>query len=131
MNIDDVAQRLKERAAKTIISTMNLKQRPNLNSLSEKKRVAMDCFVDAIERIDNLPMDIKRDWITWVFYTQKFLNDEQTDQFIKALLISGKDYEFAFFVNELNQTARSKLIQAHREVTPQIALTIQAENFLM
>jgi len=130
MNFNDVAQRLKERAAKTVLSTMKMKQRPDLDRLSDKKRVAMDCFVDAIESIDNLPYDVKRDWITWVFYTQKFLNDNQTDQFVKALLVSGKDYEFAFFVKDLNERQRSKLI-THHKIAPEITLSIQPENYLM
>ena len=129
MNFDQVAQRLKERAAKTILSTMKLKQRPDLDTLSEKKRVAMDCFVDAVESIDDLDWKVRRDWITWIFYTQRFLSDEQTDQFIKALLISGNDYEFVFFTNELNTKQRSKLIQ-QKKIVPEIILH-NPENYLM
>ena len=129
MNFDQVAQRLKERAAKTILSTMKLKQRPDLDTLSEKKRVAMDCFVDALESIDDLDWTVRRDWITWIFYTQRFLSDEQTDQFIKALLISGNDYEFVFFTNELNTKQRSKLIQ-QKKIMPEIILH-NPENYLM
>ena len=129
MNFDQVAQRLKERAAKTVLSTMKLKQRPDLDTLSERKRVAMDCFVEAVESIDDLDWAVKRDWITWIFHTQRFLSDEQTDQFIKALLISGNDYEFVFFTNELNTKQRSKLIQ-QKKIAPEIILH-NPESFLM
>ena len=129
MNFDQVGQRLKERAAKTILSTMKLKQRPDLDTLSEKKRVAMDCFVDAVESIPDLDWPVRRDWITWIFYTQRFLSDEQTDQFIKALLISGNDYEFVFFTNELNTKQRSKLIQ-QKKIVPEIILH-NPETYLM
>ena len=129
MNIDQIGQRLKERAAKTVLSTMKLKQRPDLDTLSDKKRVAMDCFVEAVESIDDLDWPVKRDWITWIFYTQKFLSDEQTDQFIKALLISGNDYEFIFFTNHLNKQQKQKLIQ-RQKIAPEITLT-NPENYLM
>ena len=129
MNFDQVGQRLKERAAKTILSTMKLKQRPDLDTLSEKKRVAMDCFVDAVESIPDLDWPVRRDWITWIFYTQRFLSDEQTDQFIKAMLISCNDYEFVFFTNELNTKQRSKLIQ-QKKIAPEIILH-NPESYLM
>jgi len=129
LNLDSIGQRLKERAARTVLSTMKLKQRPDLDTLSDKKRVAMDCFVDAIENIDDLDWPVKRDWITWVFYTQKFLSDEQTDQFIKALLVSGHDYEFVFFTNEINQKQKSKLIQ-HKKIVPEIILQ-NPDGYLM
>ena len=130
MKFDALAQRLKERAAKTVLSTMKLKQRPDLARLSDKKRVAMDCYVEAIESIDNLDWDIKRDWITWIFYTQKFLSDEQLDQFITALEIAVKDYDFIFFTQAFNQKQKAKLIP-HEGLTPEITLSIQPENYLM
>ena len=108
---------------------MKLKQRPDLDTLSDKKRVAMDCFVEAVESIDDLDWPVKRDWITWSFYTQKFLSDEQTDQFIKALLISGNDYEFIFFTNHLNKQQKQKLIQ-RQKIAPEITLN-KPENYLM
>ena len=127
---DKVAQRLKERAAKTVLSTMNLKQRPDLNRLSEKKRVAMDCYVDAIDSIEDLDHDVKRDWITWIFYTQRFLSDVQIDQFIKALTIAVHDYEFVFFTKEFNEKQRGQLIEKYK-LAPEIKLSIIPENFLM
>jgi len=130
MKLDALAQRLKERAAKTVLSTMKMKERPDLTRLSDKKRVAMDCYVDAIESIENLQWDIKRDWITWIFYTQKFLSDEQLDQFIKALEIAVKDYDFVFFTQAFNQKQKAKLIQ-HKDLAPEITLAITPENYLM
>lgn len=130
MTLEELGQRLKDRAAKTVLSTMKMKERPDLSRLSDKKRVAMDCYVDAIESIDNLQWDIKRDWITWIFYTQKFLSDEQLDQFITALEIAVKDYDFIFFVNKLNQKQTAKLIQ-HKDIAPEITLTLHPENYLM
>ena len=109
---------------------MKMRDRPDLETLSPKKRIAMDCFFEAVDNVEDISHDLKRDWTTWIFYTQKFLSDDQTDQFIKALKDTITDYEMVFFVNEFNEIQKNKLIQRY-QVAPEIKLTTDLGGFRM
>ena len=106
--LNNLQDRLKSKAAKTVLYSLKIKDRPNLSRLSEKKRVAFDCLIDGIDNVDMDPM-VKENWIGWFYYAMRMISDEQVDALAWSMQESNNDYLMYYFTNELNKGKKPKL----------------------
>ena len=117
----ELVTRLQEKAAKTVLYAIKIKDRPDLSKLSEKKRIAYDCMVDAVDRVDGLDEMVKENWVGWFYYSMRMINDDQVDKLAYTFHDSISDYLLLYFTKDFNEANKAKL-PIKRKISPGLQL---------
>ncbi len=71
-----------------------------LSKLSPKKKLALQCLIYSIDKIDSLPNDVKKSWFGWAYLTVRGISDSEVDELIMSGHFASETYMKVHFRNE-------------------------------
>ena len=80
----------------------------NLNTLSPKKKTALDCITYGINQLYSINESLKISWFNWSYFGMKSITDQEVDLLMESSASASEIYLMKHFRHDIMKSTKDK-----------------------